>query len=225
MAELDMSFVVTQAGLGLINRVITGQNITFKRVAIGDGYDDEISNYANRTELVNEVLSLTDLTMISTSSENVELIAKFSQADTEAEFWNREVGIYVVDPDNIENEILYAYGNKGAYAEFITPHCQNIALDKTLKFEIYVGSTANVNIYIAESSKSTVVEFDTSDWTYNSTDRVYELQIGDIQESIKIFRKNGTTKTDTALVDITRNSGNVTMLKALSPFIGCVVSV
>lgn len=225
MAELDMSFVITDVGLELMKRVIAGQNITFKRVAIGDGYDDELNNYPNRTELVNEVLSLTDLTMISTSSSTVELIAKFTQADTDVSFWCREVGIYVVDPDNEENEVLYAYGNKGACAEYITPHHQSIAVDKTLKFEISVGSTANVNIYIAESSNSTTVNFNASDWSYNTNDGIYELQIGDIQESIKIFRIVGTTKTDTALVDITRNSANVTTLRTLSPFMGCVVSV
>lgn len=225
MAEQYISYVLTNAGKDIISRVIAGLDITFKRVVLGDGFDYDVENYTARQGLVNEVLSLDNMTMRVTSSNVIELIANFSKSDLDTAFWFREIGIFIVDPDNAGNEILYAYGNRNDGAEYITPHVQNYAILKDIKCLLSVGSSANVNILVSDEQKATSIEFDVSDWVHDETNNTYTVIIGSVQDSIKIFKITDNGKKDTALVDIIRDTANITTLKSLAPFKGCVVCV
>ena len=99
MAEQYASFVVTSEGRDIIARIITGLNITFSRIVIGDSYDYDTENFVNKTSVINEVKSLPIKTMQITSSNVVELTAEFAKSDIEDAFWYREIGIYILDPD------------------------------------------------------------------------------------------------------------------------------
>lgn len=148
MTERYTSFTVTSAGENIITRIIAGLSVTFKRIAIGDGFDYDTDNFIAKERLTNEVKSLDIKTIQITDSANVELAAEFGTGDIEDSFYFRELGIYIVDPDNKENEILFAYGNRNDAAEYITPHIQNYKVLKNIKCEVRVGSSANVNIQV-----------------------------------------------------------------------------
>ena len=94
MAEQYASFVITSAGNNIIARIVAGLNVTFNRIAIGDGYDYDTDKFVTKTELVNEVKSLPIKTMQITSSNYVELTAQFAKNDIKDTFWYREIGVY-----------------------------------------------------------------------------------------------------------------------------------
>ena len=225
MAEQYTAYVVTNAGQDIIARIITGENVTFSKIVIGDGYDYDTESFATKTELVNEVKSLDISSMQIASSNTVEFIAEFGTADIQDAFWYREVGVYVIDPNDETKEILFAYGNRNDAAEYITPHIQNYAVLKTIKCLTSVGSSANVNILIKTSEGASVVNFSTTDWVIDETTGIYKLGLGNILESLKVFKTTETGKVETSIVDITRDEGNNTILKSLTAFNGCVVCI
>lgn len=225
MAEQYTSFVVTNAGRDIIARIIAGLNVTFSRIAIGDEYNYDTEEFVTKTELVNEVKSLSISSMQITSSNVVELTAEFGKSDIEDAFWYREIGIYIIDPDDETKEILFAYGNRNEAAEYITPHIQNFAVLKNIKCLVSVGVSANINILITTSESAEAIDFLSADWVLDETTSVYKLELGNVLESIKVFKTTGTGKIETGVVSITRDTANNTILKSLTAFDGCVVCI
>lgn len=225
MTEQYASFVVTNAGRDIIARVITGLNVTFSRIVIGDSFDYETENFVNKTALNNEIKSLSIKTMQITSSNVIELTAEFGKNDIEEAFWYREIGIYIIDPDDETKEILFAYGNRNEAAEYITPHIQNYAVLKNIKCLVSVGASANVNILISTSQSANTINFSAADWIFDEITAIYYLELGNILESLKVFKTTETGKAEAGIVSITRDTSNNTRLKSLSAFDGCVICI
>ena len=225
MAEQYAAYVVTNAGQDIIARIIAGESVTFSKIAIGDGYDYDTESFETKTELVNEVKSLSISSMQIANSNTVEFVADFGTSDIQDAFWYREIGIYVIDPDDETNEILFAYGNRNDAAEYITPHIQNYAVLKTIKCLTSVGSSANVNILVKTSEGASVVNFSTTDWVLDEATGICNLELGNISDSLKVFKITETGKVETSIVDITRDTANNTILKSLTAFDGCVVCI
>ena len=225
MAEQYASFVVTNAGRDIIARIIGGLNISFSKIVIGDEYDYDTENFVTKTELVNEVKSLGITNMQITSSNVVELTAEFGKSDIQDAFWYREIGIYIIDPDDETQEILFAYGNRNDAAEYITPHIQNYAVLKNIKCLVSVGASTNVNILISTTQFANTINFKVADWVVDEITGVYTLELGNILESIKVFKTTETGKVETSIVDISRDTANNTILKSLTGFNGCVVCI
>ena len=175
--------------------------------------------------MVNEVKSLTNLTMKITSSNVVELTTKFSKGDIESSFWFREIGVFVVDPDNTNNEILFAYGNKNDNAEYITPHVDNYAVQKEINLLLSCGVSSNVHINISDEQVASRVEFLMADWILDSASGLYTLELGAIKESVRVFKTTPNGLEQVMFVEITRDSSNLTTLKAMTAFDGCVVCI
>lgn len=225
MAEEYIAYTLTNAGRDIITRIIAGLNITFKRIALGDGFDYNTEGFSQRTTLVNEVKSLTNLTMKITSTNVIELLAKFSKGDLTDSFYFREIGVYIVDPDDENQEILYAYGNKNDKGEYLTPHVDNYAIQKELPCLLYCGVASNVHINVSDNQLTTTIDFKESDWVLDKKTEIYSLNLGEINESLRIFKTTTGGKVQTSLVEINRDSTNLTTLKSLAAFDGCVVCI
>ncbi len=225
MAEEYIAYTLTSAGRDIITRIIAGLNVTFKRIALGDGFDYNTEGFSQRTTLVNEVKSLTNLTMKITSTNVIELLAKFSKGDLTDSFYFREIGIYIVDPDDENQEILYAYGNKNDKGEYLTPHVDNYAIQKELPCLLSCGVASNVHINVSDNQLTTTIDFKESDWVLDEKTEIYSLNLGEINESLRIFKTTTGGKVQTSLVEINRDSTNLTKLKSLAAFDGCVVCI
>ena len=225
MAEEYIAYTLTNAGRDIITRIIAGLNVTFKRIALGDGFDYNTEGFSQRTTLVNEVKSLTNLTMKITSTNVIELLAKFSKGDLTDSFYFREIGVYIVDPDDESQEILYAYGNKNDKGEYLTPHVDNYAIQKELPCLLSCGVASNVHINVSDNQLTTTIDFKESDWVLDEKTEIYSLNLGEINESLRIFKTTTGGKVQTALVEINRDSTNLTTLKSLAAFDGCVVCI
>lgn len=225
MAEEYIAYTLTNAGRDIITRIIAGLNVTFKRIALGDGFDYNTEGFSQRTTLVNEVKSLTNLTMKITSTNVIELLAKFSKGDLTDSFYFREIGVYIVDPDDESQEILYAYGNKNDKGEYLTPHVDNYAIQKELPCLLSCGVASNVHINVSDNQLTTTIDFKESDWVLDKKTEIYSLNLGEINESLRIFKTTTGGKVQTSLVEINRDSTNLTMLKSLAAFDGCVVCI
>ena len=225
MAEKYASFVVTNAGNDIISRVIAGLNITFSKIVIGDGFDYNNSLFVTKTQLVNQVMELDVKSLQISDTNNVELTAEFAKSDIKNSFWYREIGIYIIDPDDETKEILFAYGNRNDAAEYITPHIQEYAILKHIKCIVRVGESANVNILYTANDKATTVNFTSDNWVLNEETNIYKLELGNVSESLKIFKTTESGKAETGIVTIERDINNNTILKALTAFDGCAICI
>lgn len=223
MAEDYVSYVLTSAGKEMMARIIAGENITFKRYAIGDGYEYNMENFVNKTELVNEVLTVDITSMAIENNDIISLVGKFSTSELTDSFWYREIGIYIIDPDDETKEILYAYGNRNDYAEFITPHVAGYQILKEIECKVSVGESANVRIYINNKEAFNLYDFSEDEWVYNEALELYVLNTGQMGTGLKVFKKTDAGNVVVSFVDIVINSQNILTLHSLHTFEGHLI--
>ena len=223
MAEDYVSYVLTDVGRDIMARVIAGEKITFKRIAIGDGYEYNLDNFLTKTELVHEVLSVPDLTMTIENEDIVSLLGKFSTSELADSFWYREIGIFIVDPEDETKEILYAYGNRNDLAEYITPHVSNYQILKEIECKVSVGESSNVRIYINNREALNLYDFSADEWVFNEALGLYVLNTGQQGVGLNVFKKTDLGNVIVEFVDIVINSQNILTLHSLDVFDGYLV--
>ena len=223
MAEEYVSYVLTDKGREIMARVVAGENITFKRFAIGDGYEYNLDNFLTKTALENEVLSVPIDTVTIENDDIVSLIGKFSTSELDFSFWYRELGIYIYDPEDETKEILYAYGNRNDYAQHITPHVANYQILKEIECKVSVGASSNVRIYINNREALNLYEFSTDDWVFNEVLGLSVLNTGQQGVGLNVFKKTDLGNVIVEFVDIVINSQNILTLHSLDVFDGYLV--
>ena len=223
MVEEYIDYVLTNAGREIMARIIAGETITFKRFAVGDGFEYNTDNYKTKTALVNEVLSVEILSTTVKKADMVSVYGEFSTSQLKDSFWYRELGIFIYDPDDETKEILYAYGNRNDTAEYLTPHVANHQILKEIECEISVGASANVRIFINNLNALNTLDFTAADWVYNTALEVYTLNTGQSGTGVNIFKKTENGRVTTEFVDIVINSENVITLQALTAFDGYLI--
>lgn len=224
MEENYINYVLTDAGQALLSRIIAGTVVTFKRLAVGDGFLYNQDAYYTRTELINEILSIDDISMNIDNEDHVTLKGKFNTSQLTQSFWYREIGIYAVDPDNEANEILFAYGNHNDSAEYITPHVNNRKIEKSFECTISVGQSANVRIYVNDNNALSVLDFSASEWVYKEALDIYVLDSGQYNRvGVNVFKKTELGRVTVEFVDIITNDNESLKLHALEPFDGYLI--
>ncbi len=223
MAEEYVGYVLTTAGRDIMARIIAGEVVTFKRIAIGDGFEYDLNNFITKTALINEVLSIEKLKMSILNSNMVEIIGAFTETEIDASFWDRERGLYVVDPDDETKEILFAYGNLNDKAEYITPHIDNRKILKEINLKISVGESSNVRIYINYNDVLNTFEFTVDDWKYDEKTETYVINTGQIGYGVNVFKKSTLGRITVEFVDIIVDEANVISLHTLDAFEGYLI--
>lgn len=223
MAEDYVNYVLTDKGRELMARIIAGEQITFKRYAIGDGYEYNMNNYVTKTSLVNEVLSVDITSMSIENNDIISLLGKFSTSELTDSFWYREIGIYIIDPDDGSKEILYAYGNRNDKAEYITPHIAGHQILKEIECKVSVGESANVRIYINNREALNIYDFNADEWVYNEAFQLYVLNTGQMGTGLKVFKKTDLGNVIVGFVDIVIDSQNILTLHSLEVFEGYLI--
>ena len=223
MAEEYANFVLTNEGASLMARILAGETITFKRFAIGDGFEYNIDNFPTKTELVSEILSIPIVSMSIENNDIVSLLGKFSTTELSNSFWYREIGIYIYDPEDETKEILYAYGNRNDYAEFITPHINEYQILKEIECKVSVGESANVKIYINNNEALNLYDFSADEWVYNEALGLHVLNTGQKGTGLNVFKKTDLGNVIVQFVDIVINSENILTLHSLDIFDGYLI--
>ena len=110
---------LTVVGLNLLAECMTGKELHFTRVVLGDGsIPDHSSTYIkDMTAMVHEVMSLPIVSKRVTGDGTMIMNTKLNNKDLLTGFIARETGIFAEDPDTHE-EILYAYRNTGDYSGY-----------------------------------------------------------------------------------------------------------
>ena len=90
---------------------------------------------------------------------------------------------------------------------------------------VSVGASVNVNILITTTQTANTVDFLATDWVIDETTSTYNLELGSILESVKVFKTTEIGKVEAGIVSITRDTANNTILRSLTAFDGCIVCI
>ncbi len=136
--------IQTTKGSNLQAKALTGVEIHFTRIAIGDG-ELNSSSITDLNALKHEVKSL-EIKKLKTSGEQAIVGTVLSSQDVSTGFYWREIGLFAQDPN--EGEILYCYGNAGTSAEYIPAYGGPDVIEKTIDVVSIVGNAQNVSATI-----------------------------------------------------------------------------
>lgn len=137
----------TNVGKNLQLKGQTGVKINFTRIALGDGSLNGASILELR-DLINQKMTL-NITKLKVETNRAIVGGVLSNQNLSTGFYNREIGVFAMDPD--EGEILYCYGNAGENAEYIPAGGGSDILERTLDVSTIVGNASNVAATINES--------------------------------------------------------------------------
>lgn len=100
-------FIITDRGKALQAKVLAGKcKYRFTKMAIGDGFASESSDYADKNDLVSKKLDI-EISDIGEKEGGIcEVAGVVTNTGLVDAFYVREVGLYATDPD--EGEILFA---------------------------------------------------------------------------------------------------------------------
>ncbi|GAV24819.1 hypothetical protein ciss_07520 [Carboxydothermus islandicus] len=183
--------IITNRGRALQAKVQIGAQLTFTRIAVGDG---ELggSSILDLTGLKHEVKSLS-ISKIKTLSGGRALVGTvLSNQDITQGFYLREIGVFAQDPDL--GEILYCYGNAGALAEYIPAGGGADIIEKQIDIITIIGNASSVSAVIDESL-------------------IFETPTG-AQEKANAAESNAKAYTDQQVASRVLNSGGVPSIEA-----------
>ncbi|OBZ08935.1 hypothetical protein A8L34_22565 [Bacillus sp. FJAT-27264] len=139
---------LTNKGIVLQSKAQAGAKLTYTRIAIGDG-----SLGGQSVVMLNALISQKKslpITKIQVQLPNLAAVgAILSNQDITAGFHFREIGVFATDSD--AGEILYAYANAGANAEYIPAGGGPDVVEKDITARVVVGTATNVSATINES--------------------------------------------------------------------------
>ena len=145
MAKFN-GFILTEKGRELLAKGLSGETITFTKMAIGDG--TSLTSERERTELVNQITTLPILNINVKRNGTCEINALLTNKSVTTGFYIKELGIFAHGNDNIE--ILYAY-NTSTSPDFVPPFSANNVVEIEYVDTIIVDQVANVTAVIDPS--------------------------------------------------------------------------
>jgi hypothetical protein len=170
-------FILTNAGRNLLAKVqagtITVLNIT--RFGIGDG--TYAGSYSTITNLVSQKQSV-PLRTKNAKDQFTNIDGYFSNEGLAEGFYFREWGIFAMDG---LQEILYAYDNAGADAEYIAPD-GGVRYEKMLKAALSISADTAVTINTSGAIYATIDDIVSNIELHNSNEEAHpdiREQIGD----------------------------------------------
>ena len=164
---------LTLKGLSLLAKAQTGAQITFTRIAIGDGFNKFNSTDAAALERVEALVSpIMDLDINKCKvapTGNAVVGAVFSNQTIPRAFNFREWGLFALDPD--EGEILYAYvncgkvyneatGNTTDNSEYIPMYGSAAIVEKNISFIISVAGASRVQAFLSSQVYASIKELE-----------------------------------------------------------------
>lgn len=151
---------ITAAGLLVLAKGMTGKQIRYTRIVLGDGYLPEGQTPRNTNDVVSPKASIEIKKLHVNNDGTVVVGGVFTNGQMDTGFYYRELGLYAEDPDPEVGEVLYCYGNSGDLAEWIPPTGGFTIVEKTIDVVTAIGTAKNVTAYIPPDSSATKEEYE-----------------------------------------------------------------
>ena len=143
---------LTQAGYEIMTRALSGEQIVFKKIQIGNGNMPD--DYLTASSLGNPMQDI-EIDSIEVKPEYAVLTGNVTNANITEGFQWTEIGIFCEGADGGE-DILYAYGHYQMDADgqpTYIPKFSNDVVELTLNEYIYIGEADDVTAALATSAE------------------------------------------------------------------------
>lgn len=132
----------TNKGRALQAKALTGVQLNFTRIAVGDG---NLSGQAIQelNALIHEVKSIPIIKLKNSNDGKATIGGTLTNQGLATGFYYRELGLFAQDPTL--GEILYCYGNAAALAEYIPADGGADIIEKQINIVAIVGDATNVS--------------------------------------------------------------------------------
>lgn len=153
------TLIFTTNGLNLLAKAQSGTQLTFTRIAVGDGILNG-QDATTFTALLHQVMSL-GIEKDIVSGTQATLTAALSNSSLSTGFYWREIGVFATDPQL--GEILYAYANSGD-GDIYVPDKNTSTFEAPCNVGVNIGTAASVTIqqssivYAKESEVQDIVD-------------------------------------------------------------------
>lgn len=118
---------MTNAGLSILAQAQLGAKIQFTKLKIGDGYLSASQDPKTLTDLINVIDNLAIAEWSMSDDTTIKVTGLVVQGELGYNF--REIGLFAIDPST-NQEVMYAYGNKGENATYIPNNTSGIAVEE-----------------------------------------------------------------------------------------------
>lgn len=143
-----MTLNLTVAGLNVLYHALSGTQIVFTRIKLGNGAEQTLDAVA---DLVNPLLSV-NITDIDIDDGHAVISAPFNNSGVDAGFRMTEVGVFCQSPTDEEQEVMFAYGHEPSEtADYIAASSSEIR-ETDIGFDVFFGNSENVSAIINESA-------------------------------------------------------------------------
>jgi phage-related tail fiber protein len=154
---------LTSGGLVLLSRAHLGTQLSFVRVAVGDGTLPVGETPEQRTAMVNERKNATINSWANLGNGTARLRVTFSN-ETETLGWAaREIGVFVSDPDNVGQEVLYAYATAGDRPDWLPAYGGESVVEHVVDLLVVVLQASSVSVTLTTGSFVTVADLAETD--------------------------------------------------------------
>lgn len=157
-------FIITEQGLTVLAKALTGTTLNFTRVALGDcnytnGVITEVTDEQafEQTQLVRWKKDLPIVEEPTVDAGVAYLKFQIANADVAEGFWMCETGIFVEDPDNPGTDLLYAYEYRGLGGGYLPPNGGYEIWEQIMIVAIAIGQAQNITAIIDSSGASYVL--------------------------------------------------------------------
>ncbi|WP_051178815.1 phage tail protein [Thermodesulfovibrio thiophilus] len=155
--------MITNKGLNLLAKAINGTNLTFTRMALGDGFWQENINPVELDALISEKFNIQIQGIELTGTGTARMRGVVTNNMIQAGFFARELGIFAQDPEI--GEILYAVSYSGEQADYIPP-TGNVFLESVIDAYVVIDRAENVTAVIDDTvvlaTKKDIIEHNES---------------------------------------------------------------
>ena len=146
---------ITNEGLAAQIRELDGEGIVFSKFKMGNG--DLPENYKTLRDLMNPIVDVGITNLEKNETEGyVRLEGVFNNSTSSNSFNWKEVGIFIKDPDDPDNDLLYAYGHvsleENSEIAASIPAAGSEIYEVKLIYMVYIGEAENISAELAESS-------------------------------------------------------------------------
>lgn len=175
---------ITDAGRLLWADMQAGGSLKATKIAVGSGYMPAGATVKTMTALSATVKELEINKVEKLPEGDFVFGGMFSNADLEAPFYYRELGLFakVINTDGTEtDEVLYAYGNNADNAELIPAYSTATAIERQLDIITYIGNDASVVVEIASGVLVTKPEFDEAVEALRAADQALKDSLNTVQ--------------------------------------------
>ncbi len=133
------------------------KKITFRKFKIGDGALTN-ENPAELNDLINIIdeLEIEEREVIKGDDGTVSLKVSSIVKQAEQGYYFRELGLFVIDPET-NQEVLYAYVNKGNNASYIPKLADNISSEEKASMVVAISNSSNITVDYTSDLKREVI--------------------------------------------------------------------